>query len=69
MTFDISDFEVRHVPQTDALLDQKQSSLEGIERLVFEMLGRGELPFLTRWVGDERSEDLRPFLGTGRLQE
>jgi len=69
MTFDIGDFEVRHVPQTSALLDQKQSSLEGIDRLVFEMLGRGELPFVTKWIGDERSEDLRPFLATGRLQE
>jgi Family of unknown function (DUF5906) len=69
MTFDIGDFEVRHVPQTSALLDQKQSSLEGIDRLVFEMLGRGELPFVTKWIGDERSEDLRAFLATGRLQE
>ncbi len=69
LTYDLADFEVRTVPQTDALRDQKTETVSGIERLVFEMLERGELPFVTRWLNVQFADSRRPFLGTATLQK
>ena len=69
LTHDLADFEVRTVPQTEALRDQKTETVSGFERLVFEMLKRGELPFVTRWLNVQFAENRRPFLGTARLQQ
>ena len=63
LTYDLSNYNVRQVPRTAALLDQQESTLEGIERLVFEMLRLGELPFHTR-----RAADGRPMVETLKLQ-
>lgn len=69
LTHDLSDYEVRTVPQTEALRDQKAETVSGFERLVFEMLERGELPFVTRWLNTNFAESRRPFLGTATLQK
>src|SRR5690606_31271992 len=43
-TYDLSDFEVRRVPNTKALRSQKAESLQGFERYLYELLWSGELP-------------------------
>jgi hypothetical protein len=43
MTLDISDFEVRHVPQTEALREQKMLSLNGEEQWWMERLMDGRI--------------------------
>jgi hypothetical protein len=43
---DISDFQVRRVPETDALNDQKALTLRGPARIVFNMLASGTAPIL-----------------------
>ena len=44
LVVDLSDFDVRDVPQTGALLDQKIASLQNLERWWFEILWDGRLP-------------------------
>ena len=54
MSVDLSCFEIRAVPQTDALRDQKIASLRGVERWWFEVLDRGnpgELGEFADWSG------------------
>jgi len=68
LRYDLSNFDVREVPQTMALLDQQQSTLESAERLVFEMLDRAELPFVTEWTGEIGGGPRRPFVATGAFQ-
>jgi hypothetical protein len=41
---DLSDFNVRAVPQTEALAEQKQHSRRGIDRLIEEIAHRGSIP-------------------------
>jgi hypothetical protein len=41
---DLSDFNVRRVPQTEALAEQKQYSRRGIDRLIEEIAHRGSIP-------------------------
>lgn len=43
-TYDLSEFEVRVVPDTKALRSQKAESLQGFERYLYELLWSGELP-------------------------
>jgi hypothetical protein len=47
MQLDLSDFNIRDVPQTSALRDQKINSLEGVQRWWFEILFLGALPLDT----------------------
>lgn len=42
--YDLSRFEVRNVPQTGALLEQKLASLSGLERWWYDVLSDGTLP-------------------------
>lgn len=42
LKIDLSDFNIRDVPQTDALRDQKIKSLRGVQRWWFDMLYRGD---------------------------
>jgi hypothetical protein len=44
LNLDISKFEVRDVPSTAALTDQKLRGLRGIERLAYHIANTGELP-------------------------
>ena len=44
LAHDLSQFDVRRVPQTEALTDQKLRSLGSIESWWFEVLSAGELP-------------------------
>lgn len=44
MTYDLSDFEVRDVPQTEALRDQKQQSLSPQEEWWLDVLQSGVIP-------------------------
>ncbi|MBM1633880.1 hypothetical protein JQV27_13275 [Sulfitobacter mediterraneus] len=41
---ELSDFEVRNVPQTGALVEQKLASLSGLERWWYDVLSDGVLP-------------------------
>ncbi len=43
-TYDLSDFEVRKAPKTQALRDQQAESLRGFEAYVFDLLWSGEEP-------------------------
>jgi hypothetical protein len=63
LTYDLDAYDVRRPPRTAALRDQQESTLEGIERLIFEMLKNAELPFHT-----PRTVDGRPMVGTLQLQ-
>ncbi|HRP72154.1 MAG TPA: DUF5906 domain-containing protein [Luteimonas sp.] len=42
--YDLSGYEVRRVPKTEALADQQAESLRGIERYVFDLLWTAEPP-------------------------
>lgn len=42
--YDLSDFEVREVPQTGALIEQKLATLSGLERWWYDVLSDGILP-------------------------
>jgi hypothetical protein len=44
LTYDLNDFEVRAVPQTEALIDQKAQSLQGFEAYLFDLLKSAEPP-------------------------
>lgn len=46
---DLSDFNVRDVPQTEALRDQKLNTLRGVERWWFEFLHKGDLGEFEDW--------------------
>lgn len=46
---DVSDFNVRDVPQTEALRDQKLNTLRGVERWWFEFLHKGDLGEFEDW--------------------
>lgn len=46
---DLSDFEVRDVPQTEALRDQKLNTLRGVERWWFEFLYKGDIGDFEDW--------------------
>ncbi|MEY9634117.1 hypothetical protein ABIF66_002346 [Bradyrhizobium japonicum] len=65
---DLSNFDVRQVPQTGALRDQQMNTLESFERLVFEMIDRSELPFVTEWIDGLSERTRRPFVATSELQ-
>ncbi len=43
MDFDLSDFEIRNIPETPARLDQKLLSMESIEKWWFEILSNEDL--------------------------
>lgn len=43
LSVDLSGFDVRDVPQTDALRDQKIATLRGVSRWWFEVLNKGEV--------------------------
>lgn len=51
LTMDLTGFDVRRVPETDALRDQKRLSRRGVEGLWFEALCTGELPVGTPRAG------------------
>lgn len=63
LTYDLGGFDVRQVPRTSALRDQQESTLSDFDRLWFEMLQTGEVPFHC-----SRQIDGRPMLGTLKLQ-
>ncbi|WP_353647031.1 DUF5906 domain-containing protein [Mesorhizobium sp. WSM2240] len=46
---DLSDFNVRDVPQTEALRDQKLNTLRGVERWWFEFLHNGDVGEFEDW--------------------
>ncbi len=46
---DLSDFDVRDVPQTEALRDQKINSLRGVSRWWFEFLSKGDIGAFEDW--------------------
>ncbi|MEC5321753.1 DUF5906 domain-containing protein [Aurantimonas sp. A3-2-R12] len=46
---DLSDFNVRDVPQTEALRDQKLNTLRGVERWWFEFLHKGDIGDFDDW--------------------
>ncbi|MDP8246439.1 MAG: DUF5906 domain-containing protein [Candidatus Hinthialibacter antarcticus] len=42
LTYDISNFNLRSIPKTDALLEQKIQSLEAVDRFVYDRLMEGQ---------------------------
>ena len=68
LTYDLSAFEVRKVPQTDALLKQKELSLTPESEWLLGVIEMGEIP--GRWI--ETTNDpfrrVRPSRDDGRLK-
>jgi hypothetical protein len=48
LNFDLSTVDLRHIPKTEALLDQKIASLSPEDRWWFDILKRGKLPHDTQ---------------------
>ncbi|MBH0111432.1 hypothetical protein I5E68_00520 [Novosphingobium sp. YJ-S2-02] len=67
MTMDLSDYEVREIPQTDALRDQKEQSLKPQEEWWLDVLRSGVMPGTVEpWKvkidgSDEEAEELDRF--------
>lgn len=57
LNYDISDFEVRDVPQTEALIEQKLATLLGMDRWWYDVLSDGALPVIgfdpANWIDDQ----------------
>lgn len=53
LTYELRDFEVRRVPDTEALRSQKAESLQGFEAYLYDLLWSGELPKTGRWEGGQ----------------
>ena len=63
LSLDISDFDVRNVPKTDALADQKAITRNGVDALVEVLANEGrlpcvhkELPHVAVTTGEQRNE-------------
>ncbi len=75
-TYDLTGFDVRAVPKTQALRDQQVETMDQFERLMFETAYSGEVPVPEHWAikpggrcwradmlkYDERNGNLWPFL-------
>jgi len=71
LTYDLTDYEVRDVPRTTALDDQKNASLNGFTRMFYDWLVAGILPAAASALTDQlrKPDRFAPFVGTAELTE